>query len=48
LGEVGLSDPDPNPVQVFLFYDHPSIPDRIRFCLTYDPWANGGQGEFVK
>ncbi|HXZ40661.1 MAG TPA: M48 family metallopeptidase [Terriglobales bacterium] len=48
LGEVGLSDPDPNPVQVFLFYDHPSIPDRIRFCLTYDPWANGGHGEFVK
>jgi len=48
LGEVGLSDPDPNPVQVFLFYDHPSIPDRIRFCLTYDPWAGGGHGEFVK
>jgi len=48
LGEVGLSDPKPNPVQVFLFYDHPSIPDRVRFCLTYDPWANGGHGEFVK
>jgi Zn-dependent protease with chaperone function len=48
LGEVGLSDPDPSRWQVFLFYDHPSIPDRIHFCLTYDPWANGGQGEFVK
>jgi STE24 endopeptidase len=48
LGEVGLSDPDPSPLQVFLFYSHPSIPDRVRFCLTYDPWANGGQGEFVK
>lgn len=48
LGEVGLSDPDPSPLQVFLFYDHPSIPQRIRFSLTYDPWANGGQGEFVK
>jgi STE24 endopeptidase len=48
LGEVDLSDPDPNPLQVFLFYDHPSIPDRIHFCLTYDPWANGGHGEFVK
>lgn len=48
LGEVDLSDPDPNPVQVFLFYDHPSISDRVHFCLTYDPWAKGQQGEFVK
>lgn len=48
LGAVGLSDPDPNPVNVFLFYDHPPIADRVQFCLTYDPWANGGHGEFVK
>jgi len=48
LGEVDLADPDPNPAQVFLFYDHPSIRDRIQFCLTYDPWAKGQQGEFVK
>jgi Zn-dependent protease with chaperone function len=47
LGEVNLSDPEPSPVQVFLFYSHPSIPDRIRFCLTYDPWSKGGTGEFV-
>ncbi len=46
--EIGLSDPAPNPLDVFLFYDHPSIPDRIRFCLTYNPWVNGGHGEFVK
>jgi len=48
LGEVDLADPDPNPAAVFLFYDHPTIPDRVRFSLTYDPWAAGGQGEFVK
>jgi STE24 endopeptidase len=48
LGEVDLADPNPNPVDVFLFYDHPAIPDRVRFCLTYDPWSNGGNGEFVK
>jgi STE24 endopeptidase len=47
LGETDLSDPKPNPVDVFLFYTHPSIPDRVRFSLTYDPWASGGQGEFV-
>ena len=48
LGEVDLADPDPSPLNVFLFYSHPSIPDRIQFCLTYDPWASGGTGEFVK
>ena len=48
LGEIGLSDPDPNPVDVFLFYDHPPTADRVRFVVTYDPWKNRGQGEFVK
>jgi STE24 endopeptidase len=48
LGEVGLSDPDPNPVDVFLFYDHPPIADRVHFCVTYDPWKEGGAGELVK
>lgn len=48
LGEVDLADPEPNPVDVFLFYSHPPIPDRIPFALTYDPWSKGGQGEFVK
>jgi STE24 endopeptidase len=48
LGEVDLADPEPNPLDVFIFYNHPSIPDRIQFCLTYDPWAAGGTGEFVK
>jgi|GEM_PF-86629 len=48
LGEVGLSDPEPNPIDVFLFYSHPTIPDRIQFALTYNPWANGRSDEFVK
>ena len=48
LGEVDLGDPDPNPVDVFLFYDHPPDTERVHFALTYDPWANGGHGEFVK
>jgi STE24 endopeptidase len=47
LGEVDLSDPAPNLMDVFLFYDHPPIPDRIRFCLTYDPWSKGQRPEFV-
>ena len=41
LGDIDLGDPDPNPVDVFLFYDHPPIPDRVQFALTYDPWSHG-------
>jgi Zn-dependent protease with chaperone function len=47
-GESFLADPDPNPVHVFLFYDHPPISDRVRLCLTYDPWSKGEQPQFVK
>jgi Zn-dependent protease with chaperone function len=47
LGKVDLSDPAPNPVDILLFYSHPPVADRIHFALTYDPWANGGHGEFV-
>jgi STE24 endopeptidase len=48
LGEVDLSDPEPNSIDVLMFYSHPPIPDRIRFALTYDPWAKGEQPELVK
>jgi STE24 endopeptidase len=48
LGEVNLADPDPSPLNVFLFYSHPPISDRVQFSLTYDPWSHGGTGEFVK
>ena len=48
LGDVDLSNPDPSPLQIFLLYNHPSIPDRIQFSLTYDPWSQGRQPEFVK
>jgi Zn-dependent protease with chaperone function len=48
LGEVDLADPEPNSLEVFLYYSHPTIPDRVQFSLTYDPWSKGGQGQFVK
>jgi STE24 endopeptidase len=47
-GEKVLVDPDPNPVQVFLFYDHPPVRDRVRLCVTYDPWSKGESPQFVK
>ena len=48
LGDVDLSDPEPKRWVVDMFYDHPAIPDRIQFCLQYDPWGEGKTGEFVK
>ena len=48
LGRIDLEDPAPNPVDVFMFYTHPTIADRIRFALAYNPWAAGGHGKFVK
>jgi STE24 endopeptidase len=46
-GETALADPDPNPIQVFLFYDHPTIASRIHLCVTYDPWSKGESPKFV-
>jgi STE24 endopeptidase len=48
LGQVDLSNPEPNPVDVLLFYSHPTIPERIHYALTYHPWTEGKQPEFLK
>jgi len=48
LGEAWLEDPDPNPFIEFWLYSHPSVQHRANFALHYDPWANGGRGEFFK
>jgi len=47
-GETVLVDPDPNPVDVFLFFDHPTVTDRIDLGVTYDPWSKGESPQFVK
>jgi STE24 endopeptidase len=46
-GEIALADPDPNPIQVLLFFDHPAIASRIHLCVTYDPWSKGESPQFV-
>jgi len=48
LGELGLSYPYPSKFVVFWYYDHPSIPDRVRFAHSYDPWSKGEQPKYVK
>jgi STE24 endopeptidase len=47
-GETVLVEPDPNPVNVFLFFDHPTVADRIHLGVTYDPWSKGESPQFVK
>jgi STE24 endopeptidase len=46
LGEAWLEDPNPNPFIEFWEYNHPSVKNRANFAAHYDPWANGGHGEF--
>jgi len=46
LGVAYLEDPDPSPFIEFWEYNHPSVKNRANFAAHYDPWANGGHGEF--
>jgi STE24 endopeptidase len=46
LGEAWLEDPTPNPFVEFWLYNHPSVQTRATFAEHYNPWANGGHGEF--
>jgi Zn-dependent protease with chaperone function len=46
LGEAWLEDPTPSPFIEFWTYGHPSTQNRANFAAHYDPWANGGRGEF--
>ena len=48
LGEKSYDYPAPNRVLVFWSYTHPSISDRIRFCLHYDPWHTADGPKYVK
>ncbi|HEY6467455.1 MAG TPA: M48 family metallopeptidase [Candidatus Acidoferrales bacterium] len=48
LGRIDLEDPAPNPVDVFMFYSHPTLADRIHFALNYNPWSRGSDAQFVK
>jgi len=47
-GQAVLVDPDPHPINVFLFFDHPTVADRIHLFVTYDPWSKGESPQFVK
>jgi STE24 endopeptidase len=46
LGEAWLEDPDPSPFIEFWLYNHPSVKNRANFAAHYNPWGNGGHGQF--
>jgi STE24 endopeptidase len=48
LGEAWLEDPNPSPFIEFWEYNHPSVKSRAEFAAHYDPWANGGRGQFFE
>jgi STE24 endopeptidase len=48
LGEKSFDYPTPNPLLVFWSYSHPSIAERIRFSLDYDPWHTLAGPKYVK
>lgn len=48
LGEAWLEDPSPSPFIEFWEFNHPSVQSRANFAEHYDPWANGGHGEFFE
>lgn len=48
MGEAWLEDPAPNAFIEFWMGSHPSVQKRARFAEGYDPWANGGTGQFFR
>lgn len=41
LGEMSLTDPNPNPFVEFWTFSHPSVTSRAAFAMKYNPWVAG-------
>jgi Zn-dependent protease with chaperone function len=48
LGEKALSFPEPNALYVAWAFDHPPIPDRLRFAVEYQPWNDNVPTRYFK
>ena len=48
LGEKSFDYPTPNSLLVLWLYDHPTIQQRVRFSLHYDPWDTAAGPKYVK
>jgi Zn-dependent protease with chaperone function len=47
LGEKSYDYPTPNRLLVFWSYSHPTIAERVRFSLHYDPWRDFSGPKYV-
>ncbi|MDE1177072.1 MAG: M48 family metallopeptidase [Edaphobacter sp.] len=48
LGEVSLTDPNPNAFVTFWTFSHPSVAYRAAFAAAYDPWNADRHPKFFK
>lgn len=46
LGEMSLTDPNPNPFVEFWTFNHPSVASRAAFAEKYNPWIAGGHPKY--
>ncbi|QNI37420.1 M48 family metallopeptidase [Edaphobacter albus] len=46
LGELSLTDPNPNPFVEFWSFSHPSVASRAAFAEKYNPWVAGGHPKY--
>jgi STE24 endopeptidase len=46
LGEMSLTDPNPNPLVEFWTFSHPSVASRAAFAAKYNPWIEGGHPKY--
>lgn len=48
LGEISLTDPNPNPFVEFWTFSHPSVSSRAAFAADYNPWTEGQHPKYLK
>jgi STE24 endopeptidase len=46
LGEMSLTDPNPNPLVEFWTFSHPSVASRAAFAAKYNPWTSDGHPKY--
>jgi len=48
LGEMSLTDPNPNPFVEFWTFSHPSVASRAAFAAKYNPWIQGRHPKYFE
>jgi Zn-dependent protease with chaperone function len=48
LGEMSLTDPNPNPFVEFWTFSHPSVSSRASFAANYNPWIDGRHPKYFE